>query len=158
LLSALGAALEPVSRLPAKVRDSQHRDPVGLDDVADGEGEPGQEEPPDSGGLSDARPERPGHRALGDGVEGVAHLVGEVDSEAGKLTLVPIARRREVGRGSRVEADLHALPSLPALSEARLDGFPVLGRDRTRPQLAGALLEFPNPGLGRVGVRSVIQA
>jgi hypothetical protein len=140
------------------VGNGEDRDLVSLDQVADREGEPGQEEPPDSCGFADSRPEGPGHRALGDRIERVAHLIDEVGSETRQLKFVPVACRVEVGRGSRVEADLHGLPTMPALCEARLDRFPVLGGDRARPNIADALLQFCDPCLGRVAVGSLIQA
>jgi len=129
-LAAPGSSHEPVARPPSKVSNGEDRDLLGLDHVPDCEGKPGQKEPPDSCDLIDARPEGPCHRAFGDRIERVAHLIDEVGSEARELKFLPVACRVEVGRGSRVEADLHALPAMPALCEARLDRFPVLGGDR----------------------------
>jgi hypothetical protein len=109
-LTSTKASREQVARPTSKVSNGEDRDLLGLDQVADCDGKPGQEEPPDSCGLADARPEEPCHRALGDRVD--RDLLDEV------------------GRGSRVKADLHALPATPALCEARLHRFPVLGGDR----------------------------
>jgi hypothetical protein len=62
------------------VSNGEDRDPIGLDHVADCKGKPGQKEPPDSCGLTYARPEGPCHRAFGDRVERVADFIDEVGS------------------------------------------------------------------------------
>lgn len=126
---AAAVALQPVSRPTSEVGHGEDNNLGTLDEVADREWKARQQEPPDTDGLTDPRPERPGHRALADRLQSAAHLVGQVGPEPGHLLLVPITRRVEVGRRSRMKANPHALPTTPAVGEPSLDRLPALGCD-----------------------------
>jgi hypothetical protein len=140
------------------MRNGKDDDSVGLHDVPDREREACQQKSADASAFADAGPEWPGRRALCDGVQPALDLISEVAPEPWKLLLVPVAGRGEVGSGSRVEADSHALPAAPAVDEAGADDHPVLGGDRARTCLTSTQLQLRDPGLRGVGVGAVVEA
>lgn len=128
-------------------------------DEGDGEGKAREQKPSDADFLADARPEWPRLWPLADGVERALHLVHEVEAEPWKLGLVPVAGRGEILGGAGVESDSHArLPTTPAIDEPRADRLPVLGGDRSRADLAGAVLQLGDPRVGRIGVAAGVEA
>jgi hypothetical protein len=140
------------------VGNSEDNDIACLDDVPDRERKARQQEPADADAFADSGPEGPRRRALDDGVQRALHLVGEIEAKPGKLLPLPVTGRGEVRGGAWVEADPHALPAAPAVDQAGANHRPVLGSDRTRTHLAGALFKLSNPGLGSAGVGAVVQA
>jgi len=80
-----GQAAQPVARAAPQVGDGKDDDTVRLDDVSDREWEARQQEPTDAATLDDPRPERPGRRALDDGIQGALYFVGEVEAKPGNL-------------------------------------------------------------------------
>ncbi len=99
----------------------------------------------------------PGRGALGHDVERPLNLVGEVETEARELRLVPVARRGQIRDRSCVEDDPHPLPPAPALGDPRPDRVPVLDW-RARLDLPRAALDLSCPDFHGVGIRRVVQA
>lgn len=141
------------------MRDREHDDVLCLDDERDRKGEAREQKPSDAYLLADAGPEWPSRGALADGVECPLHLVREVEAEPWNLSLVPGAGRAEILGGAGVESDSHGrLPATPAIDEPRSDRLPVLGGDRSRADLASAVLKLNDPRIGRVGVAAGVEA
>jgi len=132
------------------VCNGENDDLRALNDVPNGKRETREQEPANTYGFSDARPERPGHRSLADGIQSMVHLIGETGPKPGQLKLVPVTRRGEVGGSSRMEADPHVLPATPALGEPCLYCLPVLGCDQARSNFASTFLELFDPNSSSV--------
>jgi len=149
---------QPVTWPAPQVGEREDHDFVRLRDECDRERKARQEESPDAESFADAGPIRPRRRALGDGVQRSLELLDEVEAETRNLELVPVARRREVGRGTRMKADPHDLPAAPAFDEPRADGRPIFGDGGSGPNLPGALLQLGDPRHVGVGVTASVEA
>jgi hypothetical protein len=126
------------------------KDDLGaFNDVPNGERETRRPEPANAHGLPDARPERPCHRSLADGIQRVTHLLGEAGPEPGQLKLVTSCYRSpaevRVAAAPGMERNPHVLPATPVLGEPCLCGLPVLGCDQACSNFASAFVELPDP-------------
>ena len=100
---------QPVPRTSLLVRDCEHDDAVGLDEIREREREAGQENAADLEFGGRTRPAWPSRWALSDDLERALDLLDEVESETGPPALVPIPGSGQIGNRCQMKNDVHPL-------------------------------------------------